>query len=415
MKKLLPIILLLATPLPAFAADIKEQDAHALYIRYCMNNGGVREICECSYTEAKKTIKPNELETVVKTLNAGVPSNQDVMAKMNDAVQTCAGKVEKGELKIKRATPAMPVTAPVPPAPPTDGSSVPPPPPPPGAPSAEPVAIPQPAAKDAKKPDDLSIDYIDDKKNPAKSTKTARKKAKKNAAPKKDKKPAYYGQYDNQFFDATVKGDLNGLRAISQQIPSVDLHDVGGNTPLMTAVMYGRDISLNFLLENHADPNARNNKDQTALHLASFIYRPDMVEKLLSSGAKPDLTYGAGLSPLMLATMKQDETTVNMLLKYRAKPDLKMKDGNTALHLAAGGKNMNIIGWLVTYGANVNIKNDMGTTPLMLAAYNGNVMAVQYLVGYKADTHLKDKAGRTAADLAQAAGHFEIAQFLARY
>ena len=421
MKKVFSISLLFtALSLPSAAADMKQQDIKNTYMRYCMTNGGVREICECSYNDAGAQLTPLELETVVKTLSAGVPSDQKVMKKLNRAVQVCAKKVEKGELRVQRPVETPAVPAPVPPAAP--GSSIVPPPPPPMPGSSTASAVPPlppvpsvpsaPAAPKTEQSDDINIDIMENpaKEETAPAPKPAKKKKK--AAPKK-KEQTYFGQYDNQFFDATIRGDISGLRAMAQYMPGVDIKDASGNTPLIASIIYGKDVSMTYLLEKGADVNHKNGKDQNALQLAAYIYRSDMVEKLLAYGAKPDETYGPGFTALMLAVMKQDEASVNSLLKYKAKPNLKMKDGNTALHIASAGKNMAIIGWLVTYGAKVDAQNDMGYTPLMLAAFNGNEQAVQTLLGYKADASIRDKSGRTAAMLAQQAGHFQIAQFLA--
>ncbi len=167
-------------------------------MRYCMMNGGVREICDCSYQQAQTTIEPAALETVVKTLSAGVRSDEKVIRKMNKAVQDCAKKVEKGELKVERPKEKPPVTTPVPPPIPTNGIMPPPPPPPVGGaavPPAPPAPIAIPLPPEPKK-DEISIDSME---NPAKTepVKTVKKKKKK-AAPKKEEQ-TYFGQYDAQF------------------------------------------------------------------------------------------------------------------------------------------------------------------------------------------------------------------------
>src|SRR5687767_741510 len=134
MKKTFFLTLLSITlSFPAFAADMKERDVKNVYMRYCTMNGGVKEICDCSYQEAQQSIPPKDLEAIVKTLSAGVPSNERVLFKMNSLVQLCARKVQTGELKINRPVPAPIPAAPTPPTVPMpdSGAALPPPPPPP--------------------------------------------------------------------------------------------------------------------------------------------------------------------------------------------------------------------------------------------------------------------------------------------
>lgn len=406
MKKLFLIFAFSLFVTPAFAADMEAQELKSLYMKSCLV-GGDKEICLCSFDRAKSTMKADDFQATVRSVSAGIPGGYKQMRMFNKATAWCARKYGKlTDEQRKLLEPEDPIGTPVQE---TEELLVPPPPPPPLGGTK--LAVPQPEKKE-----ELSGDYLSEEVDKAEKPVETPKPKKKKSTAKKDtkKKPVvnYFGQYDAQYFDATKRGDIEALRALTPEIPGVDLKDQSGNTPLITSAVYGKETSMKFLLANGADVNIKNAKGQTALHVASFIGRPDLVEMLLTYASDPNQVYGNGLTPLMLATMRQDDGSVYQILKYKALPNAVMQDGNTALHIAAGGTNMKIIAWLVSYQASINMQNNQGYTPLMIAAYNGNMTAAKTLLGYKADPYARDKAGRMACNLAQIGGHFELAQFL---
>lgn len=75
----------------------------------------------------------------------------------------------------------------------------------------------------------------------------------------------------------------------------LEYRDAGGATPLALATSMSAVEKASFLLEQGADPNARNNVGNTALHLAAIRDLPELVEALLSKGADYTLKNDEGL------------------------------------------------------------------------------------------------------------------------
>uniref|UniRef100_A0A3B4B5L5 Uncharacterized protein n=1 Tax=Periophthalmus magnuspinnatus TaxID=409849 RepID=A0A3B4B5L5_9GOBI len=74
--------------------------------------------------------------------------------------------------------------------------------------------------------------------------------------------------------------------------------------------------------------------DQTALHIASRLGKPDIVQQLLSNGACPDSTTSSGYTPLHLAAREGHRDIAAALLDQGAGQGVTTK-GITPLHLAA--------------------------------------------------------------------------------
>jgi len=203
-----------------------------------------------------------------------------------------------------------------------------------------------------------------------------------------------------------------------------------GDTPLMYATRiassYGNNEIITFLLEHGADPNAHDERGQTAL--ATAIHKNDDAHAALlrSHGAKSsdlpsyaDLEvaadagntaklqellaklpaanrrklvnwrnmYGAGL--LWGAAAQNRSEVVKILLENGADPKTATNDGKTPLHEAATHMAttsaaeqetaVEIAIMLLNKGADVNAKTSGGTTPLEFARVNHQERMVDML------------------------------------
>ncbi|KAI0288083.1 ankyrin repeat-containing domain protein [Russula brevipes] len=90
-----------------------------------------------------------------------------------------------------------------------------------------------------------------------------------------------------------------------------------------------------LLLQNKADVNARNDKDQTPLHIASIYAKrnPDIVRLLLEYGADVNVQ-SASNTPLRLASAHGNLETVRLLLGHGADVHIRGKRDMTPLHIA---------------------------------------------------------------------------------
>jgi ankyrin repeat protein len=136
------------------------------------------------------------------------------------------------------------------------------------------------------------------------------------------------------------------------------------------------------------DLNAINNMMQTSLHVATLANRPEMVQLLISSGAKLNVYDRRGNTPLHLACQKGLTCIVEIILD--AIPTVPHHDGISARDQA------------------IKSCNFEGFTCLHLAAMNGQNKIIELLVSkYQTDLSVRDsKSGETI--LHKAIRHFNI-------
>jgi ankyrin repeat protein len=180
--------------------------------------------------------------------------------------------------------------------------------------------------------------------------------------------------------------------------------DKDNSTPLHEAVIVGNLAMVKFLLENKANPNAKDANGNTPAHKAAKIFKLDILEVLVKAGADLKIKNNNGETAaekfLMLSLESGDEKSVRRALELGANVNTVFIDsGNsTSLHKAV------IIGvpmvqFLLHNKAHVNAKNIDGDTPAHIAAQTGNKAMVDLLAKYGADLNIKNKEGKTVKDL----------------
>jgi uncharacterized protein len=164
-----------------------------------------------------------------------------------------------------------------------------------------------------------------------------------------------------------------------------------GATPVMLAAGYGKLDHLRVLLENGADPYARNAVGWGAVHYAA---RKDQVPILRALG-KLEIESSRG---------------VRWLLGSRSSTDCNV------LHLAAGYTANTALRFIAEKGfiPDVNCQNGIGESPLHLAALNGNVETVEILISRGAKINAENEAGEHAVHYAARSGNESIVRALLR-
>lgn len=160
-----------------------------------------------------------------------------------------------------------------------------------------------------------------------------------------------------------------------------------GITPLHYAVKSG-DIELtNLLIEKKADLNAqkygvrKNELDDTPLHIASIEGNYKIAEKLLKSGANPNIKGGLGRTPLH--NYNKDSRTIKLLIDYGANVNLTDCFGNTPAMETSNSEKLRL---LIKAGAKLDILNEKGETALNLAT-NTNVIKILLEEGMKIEPY----------------------------
>ena len=159
----------------------------------------------------------------------------------------------------------------------------------------------------------------------------------------------------------------------------IEKRDLGGRTPLITAVLYGRSDWFAFLLEKGADINAQNGIGQTALHMAASWGRSDCLEKLINNGACLNLRDAYGNSPLHYAASVGNLWGVCCFARRGADINAYNCNRQTPLHISALSDELVCCEALVEKGASCELKNNNGDIPLIIALRQGNFILSQYL------------------------------------
>ncbi len=169
----------------------------------------------------------------------------------------------------------------------------------------------------------------------------------------------------------------------------------------LAGLISGMDVNLR-------DPRSKT----TALEHAVRNANREMVQLLLSSGAKVNLTNASGETVLMMFDADATSDLMWDLINAGAKVNLKDDFGNTALMQAATANNLEALKALLDAGAEINIKNKSGRTALMLAASEGHVNIVRNLVLAGADINVTDEDKMNALAHAAENDHAAVVRFL---
>ena len=148
---------------------------------------------------------------------------------------------------------------------------------------------------------------------------------------------------------ATIKGDLDEIRAQLDSGANIDSRDALGRTPLHMAAFYGRLKAKEFLIVRGPDINAKDNVGMTPLHAA-----------VLSGGRQ----------------------AVEVLIDKKADVAITSTSGQTVLHLSASTGQPKLSKYLIEKGANPLTKDADGKIPLDYAVQNQHPVTTKLLKGY---------------------------------
>ena len=153
--------------------------------------------------------------------------------------------------------------------------------------------------------------------------------------------------------------------------------------------------------------NAKNDMEQTALHLAAFFRSEKVVPLLIEAGADLDARDGFGNTPLLVATYGRDTKKVIVEALLDAGADVNAAGHingdtrNTALHLAIEPTKLELLQLLLANGAVANSRNNThGSTPMHLATWLGSGIETYKLLLYSGvDVNAQDLDGNTVLHL----------------
>ncbi len=165
------------------------------------------------------------------------------------------------------------------------------------------------------------------------------------------------------FTEALLKaadaGDLAKTKSLVAQGADVNAKNKRGWTALSVAAFNDRMEVIKYLIAQGADIKLVGAYNRTALMNAASNGNVELVKLLLSKGADPKFQ-SFGLNVLMAAAIAGNAEVVKLLLDKGADVHTKNKeDGNTALFYAANNGSLDIVKLLLEKGADINaINND---------------------------------------------------------
>lgn len=191
-----------------------------------------------------------------------------------------------------------------------------------------------------------------------------------------------------------------------------------GISPLMLAAMNGHTAAVKLLLDMGSDINAQIETNRnTALTLACFQGRNEVVSLLLDRKANVEHRAKTGLTPLMEAASGGYIEVGRVLLDkgadVNAAPVPSSRD--TALTIAADKGHQKFVDLLLTRGAAVEVKNKKGNSPLWLAANGGHLNVVEALYHAKADIDSQDNRKVSCLMAAFRKGHIKVVKWMVNH
>ena len=237
---------------------------------------------------------------------------------------------------------------------------------------------------------------------------------------------AYYSYTDKEIISFIESGDFQTIKKLIESKSldvnyNLEIDEYSKSTPLIQAIKYKQTDIINYLLENNADVNLKEELTGFTPLMAS-LNNIAIAELLIEKGADIEAKDDDGINALVYASTYNDEEMVKFLLEKGADANTVCEIENehtdiasTPLMNAAYRGNTNIINMLLENGANINYTTDFGMTALIMAASFNQFEAAKILLENNADTSITDEYGRTALDLAKSEDYEDIVALLEQY
>ncbi|XP_054425485.1 ankyrin repeat domain-containing protein 61 [Pteronotus mesoamericanus] len=275
------------------------------------------------------------------------------------------------------------------------------------------------------------------------------------------------GALHSELYEAIMSEDCPALRAllrshpVNQPLPVLasptscrvlQTQQTQPITPVHLAAEHRKAHSLHCLLEHGADPEARDARGLTTLHLMLLHWpitstartKPgNRIQRLLTDVQKEAMTClrilcehgaqvnaqagdGHGHSPLHLAVRYATSPVLSLLAQSGAQVNAMNESSMTPLHMAAGTLNEEMMETLIACGADVNCAvPSTGNTALKLAVCTvsskaGRVLAaglscIRLLLSHGAKVNAQDQNGQTALHEACLAGREAVISLLLEF
>lgn len=170
-----------------------------------------------------------------------------------------------------------------------------------------------------------------------------------------------------------IHGRLVAAKELLDQGADPNAKDSDGNVALHYRARCWYNTPLEDLLEAGADTEARDHHHRTPLHIASEYFAPQTSRGLFLSDANPNVQDARGWTPLHYAATCESPENVLMLLRKSADMGSQDASGATPLHIAAKTGRAHVVQYLLRQGANPMAVDNEGRTPMHHAARSASI------------------------------------------
>jgi len=159
-------------------------------------------------------------------------------------------------------------------------------------------------------------------------------------------------------------------------------------------------------LDQGIDINAKNERGQTALHLAVSNKQKKITEYLTAKGGDVNAKDKWGYTPLYYAIWNEDANMVSLLVDKGADVNVRVNGDGTPLVYAVWNEDIYMARLFVSKGAKFDVKDDESMTAFRYAVLQANREFVEFFVDQGADVSGIHGAA-CMGDLAQVKNHLE--------
>ncbi len=212
---------------------------------------------------------------------------------------------------------------------------------------------------------------------------------------------------------AAIRGQLEILRYfVEEREVDLNMTNAYGMTLLHSASLGNQTDLMRYLLSRaDCQPDAQDNQQRTALHLATETWDEDSVQVLIEANVRQDLCDNEGFTALERAIEGGDLPTFKMLFSQDI---VTQEDKNKALFKTVHFGHQEMLAWLLEQeGIDANQRDIRGKTALILATLRQQAGIVTVLLEHNGiDVNARDHLGRTALHLAAEQGDLVILEAL---
>ena len=211
-----------------------------------------------------------------------------------------------------------------------------------------------------------------------------------------------------QFFDAIKAGNVDEVRQLVQQNASLKkARDASGASAVLVAAYNMKPDVVDALLELGAPVD---------IFEASVLGKVDRIQEILKASPTRVSEHAPdGFTPVALAAFFGQPAAVRALIAAGADVNAAAKNPLkvAALHAAVAGGKLEIVQSVLEAGADPNAPQQAGFRPIHEAGAKANRALAELLFAHGADPSLPNDAGTNAIDLAREKGHADFADWLA--